>query len=260
MTTGKLLQAVYYTGIDEQAAVAQHMRVAFKGVSLTPTPLPEQEALWEERSGYRAVFLSEPDADMISDILGFPLNCYVELGQAEHLPAELAELSRDNDLVIALTSKRAFDLPIGKLFTIAMSARYHQAGLTAQAVPLTMELAVHEAYSNGLIHGNLEIGSELRNDLQAYDTFTRQLENRLNDPTYGGRYILLAGKISKEHITVTIHDQGKGYTKKQTSNMSDRKHGRGLGIIRDAADNLVISHGGRRISLVFQQAKQEVSQ
>ena len=257
---GKRLQTVHYTGIDAHAAVAAHMRVLFKDTSLTPTPLPVQEPSPEDGGGYRAVFLSEPDADMISRTLGFALNCYVELGQAEQLPAELAELSCDNDLVMALTSKRAFDLPVGKLFTAAILTRSNQADPAAKTEPLTMELAVHEAYSNGLIHGNLEIGSELRNDLRAYDAFTRQLDTRLNDPAYGGRYILLAGKIGKEHLTVTIHDQGKGYAGQHTSDDEDRKHGRGLEIIREAAEDVVISHGGRRIALVFRRTKQEVSQ
>ena len=250
------MQAVHYTGTDAQTNAIAHMRMVFADVSLTPTPFPEQEISREESVGYRAVFLSEPDADMLAHTLGFPLNCYVELSRAEQLPAELAQLSRDNDLVVALTSRRAFDLPIGQLFTVAMLARCDQAG----ADPSEKELAVHEAYSNGLIHGNLEIGSKLRSDLQVYDAFTRQLENRLNDPAYGGRYILLAGKISEELITVTIHDQGRGYQQKQLSNADDRKHGRGLGMIRNATENLVISHGGRRISLIFRRTKQGVSQ
>ena len=250
------MQAVHYTGTDAQTNAIAHMRMVFEDVSLTPTPFPEQELSREESVGYRAVFLSEPDADMFAHTLGFPLNCYVELSRAEQLPAELAQLSRDNDLVVALTSRRAFDLPVGQLFTVAMLARCDQAGTD----PLEMELAVHEAYSNGLIHGNLEIGSKLRSDLQVYDAFTRQLENRLNDPAYGGRYILLAGKISEELITVTIHDQGRGYQQKQPSNADDRKHGRGLEMIRNATENLVISHGGRRISLIFRRTKQGVSQ
>ena len=165
MTAGKLLQAVHYTGTDAQTNVTEHMRVVFEDRSLTPTPFPEQELSREEGAGYRAVFLSEPDADMLAHALGLPLNCYVELSKAEQLPAELAELSHDNDLVVALTSKRAFDLPVGQLFTVAILARCDQAG----ADQWDMELAVHEAYSNGLIHGNLEIGSKLRNDLQVYD-------------------------------------------------------------------------------------------
>ena len=232
------------------------MRVVFEDRSLIPTPFPERELSREEGVGYRAVFLYEPDADMLAHALGLPLNCYVELSKAEQLPAELAELSHDNDLVVALTSKRAFDLPIGQLFTVAILARCDQAGTDQWE----MELAVHEAYSNGLIHGNLEIGSELRNDLQVYDAFTRQLESRLNDPAYGGRYILLAAQIDEEIITVTIQDQGKGYEEKQLSDADDRKHGRGLGMIRNATENLVISHGGRRTSLIFRRTKQRVPQ
>jgi anti-sigma regulatory factor (Ser/Thr protein kinase) len=223
---------------QEQAAVS-HARALFGDQARAPALMTGASG----PSGSSWLFTDAVSEDTFSDALSLDIDGIVELGAAERLP----KLPDTSGIVIALTTRTAYGLQVARLCTLALVAK---AG-RSEDERMDMELAIHEAYSNGLIHGNLELGSELRGSLENYDRYALQLEERLADDAYGGKYILLTGKIEDGFVTVQITDQGLGYDVGGLSDNEERKHGRGLAMIEAACHGLAVSDNGRTITMTF---------
>ncbi|NCB49076.1 MAG: response regulator [Alphaproteobacteria bacterium] len=121
---------------------------------------------------------------------------------------------------------------------------------------MSIHLAVHEALVNGLIHGNLEIGSEYRQSLSMLAEYGTLLEKRLKDPAYAKKSVLIKAKWNKSWLDVKIKDEGAGYAVNDNLSScpvksSKPKSGRGLFMIAGIADSCTIDDFGREIKFSF---------
>jgi len=116
-----------------------------------------------------------------------------------------------------------------------------------------MELALHEALINGLIHGNLEISSTDRHTLARFAEYCESIENRLADQSWGSRPIEVFATWTPLTIDVSVVDCGRGYDHQSIGKSNDpaRKSGRGLQLISTLAQDVEIGDGGRRLSMRF---------
>jgi CheY-like chemotaxis protein/anti-sigma regulatory factor (Ser/Thr protein kinase) len=126
-------------------------------------------------------------------------------------------------------------------------------GLCDQQEAIRVGVALTEALTNAILHGNLEVSSEfLEQGEQAYEQMVAERRRQL---PYRDRRVHLTVKESREEIIYIVRDEGPGFDPKkkidQTSQQNlEHPRGRGLFLIRTFMD--VVSHNdmGNEITLV----------
>ena len=173
----------------------------------------------------------------------------VEDGPAEPLPGDhLARTLALGGFYMALSTATAYRIEPAHLFCAALAHRLTLSEARAEA----LQLAVHEALANGIIHGNLEMTSQGRQSLDAFADYCRTIDGRLAEPRLAGRWIEVFATWDDAQVMITVADGGQGYDP-ATVNDADcaGKSGRGLQLIHSLAQVVERSDGGRSITMRF---------
>ena len=114
-------------------------------------------------------------------------------------------------------------------------------------------VALTEALTNALFHGNLEVSSELRQD--DVDTFFEVVAQRRSEPPYNARRIHVRATLDRKSVTYSIRDEGPGFEHRQPSPADDARSvtrigGRGLLLIRSFMDKVTFNDRGNEIVLL----------
>jgi len=114
-------------------------------------------------------------------------------------------------------------------------------------------VALEEALSNSIVHGNLAITSEQRE--AANDAYLDLLKERASQPEYCDRRVHLWAAITEGAITVEINDEGDGFDPETLPDPTedinlDRSHGRGLLMMRNFLDVVEYRDRGTHVRLV----------
>lgn len=149
------------------------------------------------------------------------------------------------DLYVSLTTVTANRLELANRIATAIAHRHPMA----EARREDMELALHEATTNAVIHGNLGMDSMKGLSITALDRFSRDLTARLTDPAFAKRRLEVSVGIDQGGATVEVADQGSGFSAKPSG--SGGASGRGLELIAAIAQSYEILDGGRRIRMRF---------
>ena len=117
----------------------------------------------------------------------------------------------------------------------------------------SVELALEEAITNAIVHGNLEIQSSLKEE--SFDEFDRQIRERCQRPPYSGRKVRISYDYGDGKAMFTISDEGNGFDwrnfiKKGEADQLEL-HGRGLIIMRTFANSLDFNEKGDAVTLTF---------
>lgn len=133
------------------------------------------------------------------------------------------------------------------------------AGLCGACQPARdgkLMLALHEALSNAVIHGNLELSSELK---EHGDAFARALAERSADSHYSARVVSIEVDYDGERCEWTISDEGQGFDAEHylSGGPPDEAElwlasGRGILLMRAFLDSVRYEAGGRRAILTLQ--------
>jgi CheY-like chemotaxis protein/anti-sigma regulatory factor (Ser/Thr protein kinase) len=126
-------------------------------------------------------------------------------------------------------------------------------GFGDDALRTHVGMALMEALTNAMYHGNLEVSSALRRDSQ--EEFFRLAEQRRREEPYAGRRIHITAKESRERIAYVIRDEGPGFDPGTLPDPTDptnlsRLSGRGLLLIRTFMDTVTYNATGNEIALV----------
>ncbi|MHC4404031.1 MAG: ATP-binding protein [Planctomycetota bacterium] len=114
-------------------------------------------------------------------------------------------------------------------------------------------VALEEALTNAILHGNLEVGSELRGqDERAYHA---QIVERSKDSPYQDRQVHVDATMSRDQATVTVRDEGTGFDPATLPNPIDpanleKASGRGLLLMRTFMDEVQYNETGNAVTLV----------
>ncbi len=124
----------------------------------------------------------------------------------------------------------------------------------ARASKLT--LALHEALTNSIIHGNLELSSDLKE--RSDNAFAEALAARSVDPRYGNRPVEVCIDYDGERCHWTFTDQGPGFDVERALARAEHPDpetmlasGRGLVLMRALLDDVRYEAGGRRVVLTM---------
>ena len=113
-------------------------------------------------------------------------------------------------------------------------------------------VALEEALSNAIIHGNLEVSSKLRErDDNAYGDL---IEQRRVAAPYADRRVVIEAELNTESACFTIRDQGPGF---DISSLPDpnnpenllRPSGRGLTLMHAFLDEVTYNEKGNEVTL-----------
>jgi anti-sigma regulatory factor (Ser/Thr protein kinase) len=123
-------------------------------------------------------------------------------------------------------------------------------------------VALEEALTNALYHGNLEVDSDLRGeDHHAY----RQLvdERKRLDP-YRQRQIFVSARFSRQEVSVTIRDEGPGFDPACLPDPTEPENlekcsGRGLLLMKTFMDEIRFNDRGNEVTLVKRVSSNDLS-
>lgn len=117
-------------------------------------------------------------------------------------------------------------------------------------------IALHEAITNAIIHGNLEVSSELKE--QGDTQFAATLAQRCTDPTLASRKVDIVVDFDGNMCRWVITDQGRGFDVERILQrcLSDDPEvllssGRGILMMKSFLDDVRFELGGRRVILAL---------
>ncbi|MBL8850323.1 MAG: ATP-binding protein [Planctomycetaceae bacterium] len=126
-------------------------------------------------------------------------------------------------------------------------------GITTEQEQVRVAVALEEAILNAMIHGNLEVGSELRE--RPDDAFRRLIEQRRKEPEFASRRVQLQCEVDTQHARIVIRDEGPGFDIRLLPDPRDadyllRASGRGVLLMRTFMDEVVYNDAGNEVTLV----------
>jgi CheY-like chemotaxis protein len=138
-------------------------------------------------------------------------------------------------------------------------AAYVQEGIRArddqfdETELMQVGIAIHEAMVNAMHHGNLEIGSELRET--GGDVYRELIEQRLGAEPYRDRRVHVTLRLTRTKLTCVIRDEGPGFDPARVPDPTnpdnlERVSGRGLFLIWTFMDQVAHNEAGNEIKLV----------
>jgi CheY-like chemotaxis protein/anti-sigma regulatory factor (Ser/Thr protein kinase) len=114
-------------------------------------------------------------------------------------------------------------------------------------------VALHEALTNAILHGNLELDSTLReNDEKEY--YRLSLIRRA-EPPYADRRVFVTARFTREDLSFTVRDEGNGFDPNTLPDPTDPSNlgkvsGRGLLLIQTFMDRVEHNGKGNEITMV----------
>lgn len=125
-------------------------------------------------------------------------------------------------------------------------------GFGDEVVRTQVGIALMEAISNAMIHGNLEIGSELRSHQP--EAFDRLIKQRREQRPYSDRRVRCTARQCPRSIEFTIQDEGPGFRHLSLPDPTApenllRASGRGVMLIRTFMD--VVEYNGKGNQMIM---------
>ncbi|MCA9024331.1 MAG: ATP-binding protein [Planctomycetaceae bacterium] len=123
---------------------------------------------------------------------------------------------------------------------------------------MQISVALEEAMTNSIVHGNLEVPSSLK-DTNTAD-FYRLMEQRRKSSPFCERKLFVRGEFEPGFCRFSILDEGSGFDPASVDDPTaienlDRSHGRGLFLIRAFMDAVEFNETGNEIRLTKRRAE-----
>jgi anti-sigma regulatory factor (Ser/Thr protein kinase) len=137
-----------------------------------------------------------------------------------------------------------------------------QCGACPESRARKLTLALHEALTNSVVHGNLEVSSELKE--RSENAFAQRLAERSADPHYGTRPVDICIDYDGERCRWMFTDRGKGFDVERALARVEQPEpdlplssGRGIQLMRAFLDEVRYEAGGRRVVLILRRTDGE---
>lgn len=184
------------------------------------------------------------DSDEINDVaigdaLRRPGGLFVE--------ADCPVPRRAPGLRLAVRTRTAFSLPLAAVIVAVASERIDLSPDSASII----ELALHEAIANAVMHGNLGIHNSGRDGIDRYSTFCEEIEEHLNDAVAAHRCVTINLWWDSRYLHFAVADEGAGFELVVGDGQREKTHGRGLLIMQSLAQRLHWNQRRRRLLLTF---------
>ncbi len=119
-------------------------------------------------------------------------------------------------------------------------------------------VALEEALVNAIVHGNLEISSDLRGVDDG--AFHKLIRLRQGDCKYNQRRVTLSATVNREEAVFVIRDEGRGFNPNLLPDPTDLENlckpsGRGILLIRSFMDEVQYNDSGNEITMILKTKK-----
>jgi anti-sigma regulatory factor (Ser/Thr protein kinase) len=198
-----------------------------------------------------------------TDLLARP----VDFGWLERVVQQIV-FSRRNDereratyrFVTKEQAEMRFSCPdLAQLSSISLPlvGRLAQSGMLSHTDALKIRLAVQEAVLNGLEHGNLELDSQWKEEIEldGSDRFSSVRRQRLADPRYSERFVYVTLEFGIGRLEITVRDEGKGFLNAHVVQANGKVDslacsGRGLALMSSAVDEVRFDKNGSVVTMI----------
>ncbi len=232
---------LYAEGVDAEALT----KIAQAGV-FQATPVGSFPT---DRTEKNYALVSSDQAVNLFPLLAKPYDGFIEYIKGEDTIDEESMLVMHGAMMgFSLSTATAYQNDSAALVSEALLER----GVLSPMRKSDVELALHEAISNAVVHGNLSVQSNMQGELAKFAQFAQELQNRMSSPDALKR-VDIACTWDHEFLDVVIIDKGRGYDMSMLPRDVDpfAPAGRGLAIIRSLALSMTVSQGGRISTLRF---------
>jgi anti-sigma regulatory factor (Ser/Thr protein kinase) len=156
-----------------------------------------------------------------------------------------------------MTENREFLLPadinLGSVVSFVATAHLVKMQVCNRATADNVSLALREAITNAMFHGNLEISSDIR-ETEGIKAFNEMIEKRKAEEKYAARRVRFSYEITREYAEYIIEDEGSGFDHKKLPDPREpenffNKSGRGILIIQLHMDEVEWNETGNRIRM-----------
>lgn len=139
-----------------------------------------------------------------------------------------------------------------------LATEFDRFEICRRADRVRVSVAIEEALVNAIVHGNLEIPSELRE--RGDDAYETGIATRRGQPPYQERRVHVWAALTDEKATVVIRDEGPGFDPADVPDPTDpenlaKPHGRGLLLMRAFMDEVTYNDAGNEVTLVKQRVE-----
>lgn len=155
------------------------------------------------------------------------------------------------------SEKREFILPsddqLGSLISFELTRNLTGNGICTAVTAENVALALREAITNAMYHGNLEVLSDLR-ETKGLKAYNDEIDIRKNNPHYGNRRVKIIYELTPEYAEYTIEDEGPGFDHSKLPDPRDpenffKKSGRGILIIKIHMDEVEWNEKGNKLRM-----------
>lgn len=201
--------------------------------------------LTSSRRGALRIALFDGDTADFDALLANPISAALDVAclSARHpLPM------RPDVLVWRLSTRTALKIDGANAFTKAVICR--QPGLAPAEGKIAM--ALQEAIGNAVLHGNLDLKTAQRGNLEGLVEFAAEMERRTAEPAYACRPVTVGAATCRDRMVIWVDDCGRGFTPVAPRDIVlSAGGGNGLAMIRACCQDLAIRRGGRRTVMAF---------
>ena len=136
---------------------------------------------------------------------------------------------------------------------------FEHFGICGRADRVRVAVAIEEALVNALVHGNLEVPSDLRE--RPDDAYEQLIAARRTASPYRERRARLIARFSHDEGTIVISDEGPGFAPEDVPDPTDpenlvKPHGRGLLLMRTFMDEVHYNDKGNEVTMIKFRAKE----
>jgi anti-sigma regulatory factor (Ser/Thr protein kinase) len=182
-----------------------------------------------------------------------PTTDCVEVDLADRRSGRAVRKMSCGRLGLTVTTRSAYRHSVAKAFVEAIAARLSFPRDLRERI----HTAVQEAVMNAMLHGNLELGSGLRDSLEGLAASHELIEALLELPEVARSTIRVDAIWNPTMLYVLIRDSGRGFKRTESPSPElwqaggDRGCGRGLAILEMFCDRVALLSGGTAIKLGF---------
>jgi DNA-binding response OmpR family regulator len=153
--------------------------------------------------------------------------------------------------------KRIFTIPVDSslcnVISYELTKNLPAVGLCNRTTAENISLALREAISNAMFHGNLEIPSHVR-EQSGIKGFNEEIERRKNVKRYKDRTVTINYELTRDFVEYVIEDEGPGFDYQSLPDPRNPENffkdsGRGLLIIQVHMDEINWNGRGNVIKL-----------
>lgn len=188
-----------------------------------------------------------PKADLV-EFLAETVQQMVGVSQARHERAEIVRYLESSESRFRLANDPALIAPL----VAYLQDDLERCGFADQQVRSQIGTALHESLSNSMIHGNLEVSSDLRKDGTA--PFRRLIRERRRTEPWASRRVYCSARTSTDSACYIVRDEGPGFDRSTLPDPTSpesilKAQGRGLFLMYAFMDEVVHNEAGNEVRL-----------